>query len=288
MSIPNTSFTRKGLLVLALCLAFPAWAAEPATTGLRLYILDCGTIDAMDTTLFGLQPNEVAGDHGFVSPCYLVVHPRGTLLWDVGQVPDELIPEDGTIASVQGLLKASRKLETQVEAIGYGFDDITFLAMSHFHGDHTANANRFANTATWIVQQPEYDAMFGGEAFGVQSPDTYIDLQFAKRLILPSTDHDVFGDGTVVIKFSPGHTPGHQALFLDLDNFGPLLLSGDLWHYPEERTLDRVPTFDADGDQTRRSRIAIERFIRDTGATMWIQHDPPTYAGLRKAPGYYD
>ena len=277
-----------GLMCLVAILAAPARAAEPAADNLRLYIMDCGTIDAMDTTLFGLQPGEVAGDHSFVSPCYLVVHPRGTLIWDVGQVPDALIPDDGTVASVQEILRATRKLETQLAGIGYAPEDITWMAMSHYHGDHTANANRFANTSTWIVQQPEYDAMFGNVELGVLSPDTYIDLQFAKRLILPSADHDVFGDGKVVIKFAPGHTPGHQMLFLDLANFGPLLLSGDLWHYPEERTLDRVPTFDADGEQTRRSRANIEKFLQDSGAEMWIQHDPPTYARLRKAPQYYD
>lgn len=276
----------RGLCLLSLALALPVSAAEPPS--LRLYILDCGTIDAMDPTLFGLQAGEIAGDGSFVSPCYLVVHPKGTLVWDVGQVPDALIPDDGTEASAGGILKATRRLESQLDALGYAIGDITYMAMSHYHADHTANANAFANTSTWIVQQPEYDVMFGDAEVGILTPDSYIDLEYAKRLMLPSSDHDVFGDGSVIIKFAPGHTPGHQMLFVDLDNFGPLLLSGDLWHMPEERSLDRVPTFDADGEMTRRTRVGIENFMRDTGAAMWIQHDPPTYADLRKAPAYYD
>jgi len=276
----------RGLVPLSLALALPITAAEPASV--RLYVLDCGTIDAMDPTLFGLQADEIAGDGSFVSPCYLVVHPEGTLVWDVGQVPDALIADDGTEASAGGILKATRKLESQLDILGYAIEDIDYMAMSHYHADHTANANAFANTSTWIVQQPEYDVMFGDAEVGILTPDSYINLEFAKRLMLPSTDHDVFGDGTVIIKFAPGHTPGHQMLYLELANFGPLLLSGDLWHLPEERSLDRVPTFDADGELTRRTRVGVEQFIRDTGATMWIQHDPPTYAGLKKTPGFYD
>ncbi len=60
----------------------------------------------------------------------------------------------------------------------------------------------------------------------------------------------MFGDGTVVIKFTPGHTPGHQSLFLKLAKTGPVLLSGDLYHYPEEITYKRIPSFDSDKEQT--------------------------------------
>jgi glyoxylase-like metal-dependent hydrolase (beta-lactamase superfamily II) len=266
---------------------FTANAADTSSESLRLYILDCGTIDAMNPELFGLKAEEIAGDASFVSPCYLVVHPRGSLVWDVGQVPDENIPDDGTEVSEQEILKATRRLSTQLRALGHELKDITYMAMSHYHVDHTANANSFVNS-TWIVQQPEYDVMFGDQEVGILGPETYKDLENSKRIMLQGEDHDVFGDGSVIIKFAPGHTPGHQMLFLRLKNFGPLLLSGDLWHLPEERTLDRVPTFDADGELTRESRQKIEKFIEETGAQMWIQHDPPTYATLKKAPQYYD
>jgi glyoxylase-like metal-dependent hydrolase (beta-lactamase superfamily II) len=105
---------------------------------------------------------------------------------------------------------------------------------------------------------------------------------------LHNADHDVFGDGRVIIKTAPGHTPGHQMLFLKLAKFGPLLLSGDLYHLPEERTFDRVPTFDFDAAMTRASRKQADEFIKRSGATLWIQHDPPTNASLKKAPLFYD
>jgi glyoxylase-like metal-dependent hydrolase (beta-lactamase superfamily II) len=138
------------------------------------------------------------------------------------------------------------------------------------------------------VQQAEYDAMFTDAEHAIRSPETYDQLKNSKRITLNNEDHDVFGDGTVVIKTAPGHTPGHQMLFLKLKNFGPLLLAGDLYHLPEERTLDRVPTFDFDAAMTRQTRKQVEEFLRQSGAKLWIQHDAPTYAGLKKPPQYYD
>jgi len=98
----------------------------------------------------------------------------------------------------------------------------------------------------------------------------------------------VFGDGSVLIKWAPGHTPGHQVLFVKLARTGPVLLSGDLYHYPEERTLDRVPTFDVDPALTRRTRTAIDAFVKRNRAQLWIQHDFKANAALKKGPGFYE
>jgi N-acyl homoserine lactone hydrolase len=290
-----SAFNRSALTYLfsisaTLALAFSSvWtpAVAAAAPALRLYILDCGTIAPMDPTLFSLKKEEVKGDVSFVSPCYLVVHPKGTLVWDVGQVPDKDIPDDGTEVVQQGILKAKRRLAPQLAALGHPIKDITFVAMSHYHVDHTANANLFAGS-TWIVQQKEYDAMFSDAPTGIRDPATYQDLKTSKRITLNNEDHDVFGDGTVIIKTAPGHTPGHQMLFLRLAKFGPLLLAGDLYHLPEERSLDRVPTFDFDANMTRATRKSVDQFVKQEHATLWIQHDPATYAPLKKAPSYYD
>jgi len=284
--------------LLPMCLALTLFACSGKTpdtaavaaqqpAGLRLYVLDCGTISPMDPALFSLKKEEIKGDAHFVSPCYLIVHPKGTLAWDVGQVADAKIKDDGSEAVEQDILKATRRLGPQLTALGHPIDSIDFVAMSHYHVDHTANANAFAKS-TWIVQQAEYDMMFKDGDIGIRSPETYQDLKNARRITLNNEDHDVFGDGTVVVKTAPGHTPGHQILFLKLPHFGPLLLAGDLYHLPEERTLDRVPTFDFDAALTRATRVKVEQFLKDSGAQLWIQHDPATYAGLKKAPEFYD
>jgi N-acyl homoserine lactone hydrolase len=278
---------RAGRVAAGLVLVSGAVVAAPAAKELRLYVLDCGTIAPMDPKLFSLTKEEIHSDASFVSPCYLIVHPKGTLIWDVGQVPDALIPDNGTEVAVQGILKAKRKLAPQLAALGYKPKDITYLAMSHYHADHTANANMFAGS-TWIVQKAEYDVMFGDKKVGILTPDSYKDLKSAKRITLENEDHDVFGDGRVVIKTAPGHTPGHQMLFLKLEKFGPLLLAGDLYHLPEEKSLDRVPKFDADAAMSRVTLKKVDVFVKQTGAKMWIQHDPATYAPLKKAPAYYN
>jgi glyoxylase-like metal-dependent hydrolase (beta-lactamase superfamily II) len=110
----------------------------------------------------------------------------------------------------------------------------------------------------------------------------------SKTVLLNSEDHDVFGDGTVVIKFSPGHTPGHQSLFLKLAHTGPVLLSGDLYHYPEELKLKVIPAIDFNKEQTAKSRTAIEDFVAKNKAQLWIQHDAAHSKTLKKSPQYYD
>ena len=100
-------------------------------------------------------------------------------------------------------------------------------------------------------------------------------------------EHDIFGDGTVIIKAAPGHTPGHQVLYVKLPETGPVVLSGDLYHYPAERTMGKFPTFEFDQEQTRVSRAAVEAFLTKTKARLWIQHDFWAHAKLKKAPEYY-
>ena len=98
----------------------------------------------------------------------------------------------------------------------------------------------------------------------------------------------MFGDGKVVIKSAPGHSPGHQVLFVNLANSGPVLLSGDLYHYPEERTLKKVPTTEFDREQSTASRAAVETFLTRAHAQLWIQHDFNANSKLKKSPRYYD
>lgn len=286
----NHHFTRASFILSALVLVFISsgfsQTRPAAPTTPRLYILDCGTIGSMNPASYGLRPDEIKGSLDFITPCYLVVHPRGTLMWDVGQIPDANFPADGGPAT-QGVFRATQKLLPQLAAIGYKPSDITYVAMSHYHSDHTANANEFAGS-TWIVQEAERGAMFAERAPAMAQRANFSKLEAAKTIVAANKDHDVFGDGSVVIKFTPGHTPGHQSLFLRMARTGPVVLAGDLYHYPEERTLDRVPTFEADRELTRKSRIALEQFLKQSGAQLWIQHDPALHQGLAKSPKFID
>jgi N-acyl homoserine lactone hydrolase len=260
-----------------------------APKSVRLYILDCGDITGVGEAQFGFKPGQLA-DSRMVTPCYLIVHPRGTLMWDTGEIPDADFKGNPT---KQGAFTITRPLLPQLAALGYTPADINFLALSHYHGDHVANANAFAGS-TWIVQDVEKTAMFAKQDGKAKAPGTapdvtlYGKLEKSKTILLHSEDHDVFGDGTVVIKFTPGHTPGHQSLFLKFAKTGPVVLSGDLYHYPEERSLGIVPGFDVNADQTRKSRADLEAFLKKSGAVLWIQHATADNAKLKKAPEYYE
>ncbi len=280
------------LTALAVTFAAAQTRRPQPPSSVRLYILDCGKITGVGAAAFGFKDGELATTE-MTTPCYLIVHPRGTLVWDTGEIPDAAVKTDGS-PTTQGAFTVTKPLVPQLAALGYTPADITYLALSHYHGDHVANANAFAGS-NWIVQQVERDAMFAprpadSKAKGSNAPNTafFSALEKSKTTLLKSEDHDVFGDGTVVIKFSPGHTPGHQSLFLKLAKTGPVLLSGDLYHYPEELTLKRIPGFDFDKDQTAKSRAAIEDFVKKSGAQLWIQHDAAAGAKRKKAPEYYD
>jgi glyoxylase-like metal-dependent hydrolase (beta-lactamase superfamily II) len=211
-------------------------------------------------------------------------------MWDTGEIPDKDFKAPGP--ATQGAFTVAKPLLPQLAALGYTPANITYLALSHYHGDHVANANAFAKS-TWIVQKAERDAMFAPVAAGATGPTVpnktlYSDLEKSKTIVVENKDHDVFGDGTVVLKFTPGHTPGHQALYLKLKNTGPLVLSGDLYHYPEEMKLKIVPGFDFNKDQTAKSRESLENFVKTQKAQLWIQHDAANSAKLKKSPEFYD
>jgi len=291
------AFSLSTLAALPGCAAPAADAAQPgapSAPSLRLYVFDCGTLDVADVGRYRLRRDEVSSDTLSVG-CYLIAHPRGTLLWETGAVPDGLVEPGGSPRRYHLVLPnaqerwvaLARPLKAQLADAGYRPADITFLALSHYHYDHTANSNDYAG-ARWLVRRVERDAMFADTPPDLAAPKTYSALRTARTTIISTPDYDVFGDGRVVIKFAPGHTPGHQVLSVKLPRTGGVVLSGDLYHYPEERTLGRIPTFDMDEQQTAASRAALERFLTASKAQLWIQHDAAGFARLRKAPAYYD
>jgi N-acyl homoserine lactone hydrolase len=272
--------TRSFVALVLVALAMGC-STGPAT---RLYIFDNGEITGLDPKLFNFTREELK-EVDFVNVSYLIVHPRGTVMFEAGGIPDDHFPPTG--GAKEGVLSASRKLVPQMEAAGYKPSDVNYLVMSHYHSDHTANANLFAG-ATWIVQKAERDFMFADKPQGIIQPATYSALRTAKTRILNNEDFDIFGDGTVVVKTTPGHTPGHQVLFVKLAKTGPVVLAGDLYHYPEEITTGRTPAFEFDAALSVKSRAAMQAFLKQSGATLWIEHDKATHAALPRSPKYVE
>jgi N-acyl homoserine lactone hydrolase len=262
-----------------------AGAPAPAVKSVRLYIFDCGVLKRGEPTAYGLTREQV-GSTDFADPCYLVAHPRGTLLWDVGIIPDDQVKSGGVeVTAANGINAAQKTLRSQLAEIGYTPRDITYLAVSHGHADHVANANDYA-ASTFLIQRAEWESMFSSSAQKQPVFATYGALEGSKTIKLEG-DHDVFGDGTVILKSTPGHTPGHQSLFVKLGMTGPIMLTGDLYHYTAERTLGKIPLRD-NQQQTAASRMVIEEFVKKTGAALWIQHDISANGKLKHAPMYYE
>jgi len=289
----TASFSLAAALVSVSALPFAfAQTSKPAPPkSLRLYVLDCGKITVANGDSMGFKPGELATSN-MVTPCFLIVHPRGSMMWDTGEIPDSAFA-NGVSPQTQGAFTVDRPLLPQLAAIGYTPANITYLALSHYHGDHVANAKLFARS-TWIVQEVERNAIFAPrqdnqkKLGAVADPAFFTELAKSKTLLLKGEDHDVFGDGTVVIKFTPGHTPGHQSLFLKLAKTGPIVLSGDLYHYPEEITYNRIPSFDFDKEQTAKSRAMIQDFVKQNHAQLWIQHDYTSGIKRKIAPDFYE
>jgi glyoxylase-like metal-dependent hydrolase (beta-lactamase superfamily II) len=272
------------LLAVTAAAVVSAGQKPAAVKSLRLYVFDDGAIKGLDPKLFNFTREELK-EVDFRNTSYLIVHPKGTLMFDSGGIPDSQFKGDEPAS--EGVMSATKRLLPQLKEAGYTPADITYFAMSHFHSDHTANANAFAGS-TWIVQKAERDFMFSEKPQGIIQPQTYSALKTAKTRLLDNEDFDVFGDGTVVIKSAPGHTPGHQVLFVKLAKTGPVLLAGDLYHYPEERTTGRVPTFEFNAEQSKASRQKMEAFVKQSKAQLWIEHDIATHAKLPMAPKFLD
>ena len=207
------------------------------------------------------------------------------MMWDAG-LSEALIAMEQPYATPDGNFTVSRRdsMKNQLNTIGMAPEDIDLLALSHTHFDHSGHAEALPK-ASWLVQKEEYNWVMSKET-KEQQPDMHNAVNDLKNVRKISGDYDVFGDGTVVIKYLPGHTPGHCALFLDLAETGPVLLSGDLYHLSLNRLHKRVPIFNTDVKQTLSSMNIFEAFADSTGARVILQHSKEDFEKMPKAPNY--
>lgn len=273
------------LLLMMTWLATSTTQAEPSSSAIRLYALDCGRLVFKDMSMFS-DTDEYDGQPGAMAdPCFLIQHPLGTLLWDTG-LGDKLAdqPEGMDYNGVR--LYVDKSLQAQLRMLNLKPEDIKYLAFSHFHLDHTGNANLFTHS-TWIINQTELAAALSHTPpIGVDASAISVYNQVPTKMI--DGDYDVFGDGTVRILKAPGHTPGHQVLLLKLHRAGAILLSGDLYHTHANRKFKRVPRVNTQRADTLASMERIERIIANTHARLVVQHDADDFHALPSFPGYLE
>lgn len=251
--------------------------------GPKLYVFDCGLLNLDSLEMFNLTQSESSVRQMFV-PCYLIEHENGRLLWD-GGLPKSVADAEGPVSIDGGSMVYTRWIVDQLADMDISLSDVTHVAYSHLHFDHAGAANFFVESNV-IMQRKEWDAAFGGESEFVDT-SLFDGLKGAKLSFIDG-DYDVFGDGSVKLIYSPGHTPGHQVLLIALENTGQVLLSGDLYHTRANRCLRRAPTFNYDAEQTLKSMTKVEQLLAENGATLWIEHDKALADTLKMAPQFYD
>jgi N-acyl homoserine lactone hydrolase len=258
---------------------FLLFATDADASGLkRMYVLDCGRVIAKDQSRWtpGInvgQPRELSNN------CYLFQHRRGTLLWETG-VPDSVIEHREGVISPNGAVVwfRDKTLKSQIESLGVKLDDITHVAVSHTHGDHIGNTGLFIRSKL-LMQRLEYESAMN------TTPKLLNDDQKVEML---SGDRDVFGDGSLTIISTPGHTPGHQSLLVKLPKTGALILTGDLVHFQYMWDYKIVPPFNFNKEQSLASIRRVTDLLAEHKARLWIGHDNEIAARIDRAPKFYE
>jgi len=269
---------RLAFLAVAACVA--AFGSLPASAaGVdKLYVLDCGHITASDESRWTPGMN-VGVPIELTDNCYLIHHAQGWFLWDTGLADAIAAMPDGATGANGALhMKRTKTLAGQLEELGVKPPDIKGLAISHTHPDHIGNIEQFPQVMLY-VQKAEYEwpGEGGAPRFNPNHPVTKLD-----------GDHDVFGDGSVVIVSTPGHTPGHQSLLVRLPKTGAVVLSGDAVHFKDNWDNRRVPGMNFNKDQTVASMQRIADILAKEHGQLWINHDKPQTDSQTKPPEFYE
>jgi glyoxylase-like metal-dependent hydrolase (beta-lactamase superfamily II) len=263
--------------ITAVVMALGTLAAASAGVD-KLYVLDCGHISAVDQSRWSPGVN-VGVPIELSDNCYLIHHAQGWFLWDTG-LPDALAanPDGVRVQNGAMLTKRAKTLASQLDELGVKAADIKGIGISHTHPDHIGNVEAFPQVMLY-VQKAEYDwpGEGGAPRFKPEHPATKLE-----------GDRDVFGDGSLVILSTPGHTPGHQSLLVRLPKTGVVVLSGDLAHFKDNWDNRRVPPFNFSKEQSEASMQHVADILAKEHGRLWINHDKPQTDTLKKPPDFYE
>ncbi len=252
-------------------------AAPPPRTSpaLSMWRLDCGSIQVGDLNVFSDTFAYVGKSKTLTNSCYLIRNGDRHLLWDTG-LPGENAGQNSSLGTMSVMVR--RRIVDQLAEIGVRPAQVNFVGISHNHQDHIGQAADFPQ-ATLLIGAEDFEATKAGANARRIAPWA----SGAAKVEPIRRDHDVFGDGSVTILDMPGHTPGHQALLVRLRS-GPVLLSGDQYHFTENRRSRGVPSFNADRSDTLGSHDRFEAIAQSLRAKVIIQHEPADVAKLPAFP----
>ena len=260
------------LRALALASAFTALgaSAQPAPE-VTLTRLDCGN-GFNDQRRFSDTFAYTNPKMPFTFSCYVIKHGNDYMVWDTGYLPGS-VPNAPKVTLGEQLAQMNVKPE-----------QVKFVGISHFHADHTGQLNTVPN-ATLLIGERDWAAVKAPEPMAGANAAGFTHWISGGGKVEPqSGDKDVFGDGTVMILRTPGHTPGHQALLVRLKDKGPVILVGDVVHFRENYETNGVPGFNYDRAETLASIERLKQIEKNLHATVIIQHDPRDIAKLPAFP----
>jgi N-acyl homoserine lactone hydrolase len=271
---------KRALTVLAASASLSAGFAASAQTApeVSLARFDCGTSEAPTAVNQRYSDISAYGDlkAQIVFSCYLIRHGEEYLLWDTGLPPTAKAPN---VAPKVSLVDYLAKIDVKPEQIKY-------VGISHYHGDHTGQLASFPKS-TLLIGAREWDAISSPKPpEGVNITPFEGWIKGENKIEPQALDEDVFGDGSVIMLRTPGHTPGHSSLLVKLAQMGPVILSGDVAHIRENYDTDGVPPFNFDRAQSVASIERIKGIVKSQKATLIIQHDARDVEKLPVFPAF--
>ena len=253
---------KNSILALGLMWGFCATASMPHVS---LWRMDCGSFVTKRLT----------------NSCYLVRHDHDYMLWDAG-FGTELLGRP-QVHGKGSWIELKQSLVAQLALLGLRTGQVGILGISHTHFDHIGQAADFP-TARLLMGKEDWETM------RAQSPDATSESQRLKPWLdegapkeLMGGDKDVFGDGSVVMIATPGHTPGHYSLLVRLERSGAILLTGDLYYSAQQYVQDEVPKHNSSAAATLASFARFRALAKAMQATVIIQHEP---ADVLKLPPF--
>jgi N-acyl homoserine lactone hydrolase len=255
------------LAVLALGICGSALAGTPALAQtapeVTLTRLDCGTPQAPTQVNLRFSDTYSHGDLKvqFVYSCYLIKRGDDYMVWDAGQPMNH-----ATAAPKVSMVDLLAQLKVKPE-------QVKFIGISHYHGDHIGQVASFPQ-ATLLIGKGDWDVLTLAKPPAGVNPAPFANWISGGGKSEPLLgDKDVFGDGSVLVLSTPGHTPGHRSLLVKLKEKGTVLLSGDLAHFHENYDTNGVPTFNTNRAESLASIDRFKKIAANSKATVIIQHD---------------
>jgi N-acyl homoserine lactone hydrolase len=243
---------------------------------IKLYAIDCGHGTFADFGAFSDTGDYDGQGRSLAVPCFLIRHPKGDMLWEAG-LGDGMHDKGADLGWVRLTVPAT--LQSQLRQLGMTYDDIDVFAFSHAHLDHIGNAASLLK-ATWLVPPAELAWV---RATPGEHPELLTNVDRVKHIDVRG-DYDVFGDGSVRLLRTPGHTPEHHVLLVRLPKTGWVILSGDLVHQRESYDKAWVPTFNVSRAETLASIERVKRLQAKLSARLIVEHDNADFEALPKFP----